>query len=185
MSQLTQTTAQVQSIINTAISNPMTTSGDLIVGVTGSAPTRLAKGTAKQVLAVNSSANGLEWKSIGGGSGSGTTFVDLEVSGDPFDSYSGSPSWSFSSQAVYTTAQAMMNAIISGDEYVVLRFTDSSGSTSMVPVSTCRSYAHWSGQGTAYELMASLYPSRGGMFMMSITDDPQSGSTSIYSSYNQ
>ena len=77
-----------------------------------------------------------------------------------------------------------MNAITSNDEYIVIRFTNSYGYTYIVPVGSCRSYAHWSGQGTAYEVMAFLYPAMGGMFMLTMTDDPQSGSTSIYSSYN-
>ena len=38
--------------------------GDIIVGGSGGAATRMAIGSAGQVLAVNSSANGLEYKTV-------------------------------------------------------------------------------------------------------------------------
>lgn len=43
------------------IENPMTTSGDLIVGGSSGTPSRLAKGTAGQVLKVNSGGTSIEW----------------------------------------------------------------------------------------------------------------------------
>jgi len=45
-------------------SNPMTTAGDLIVGGVSGAANRLAKGTAYQVLRMNSSAAAAEWAAI-------------------------------------------------------------------------------------------------------------------------
>ena len=49
------------------MSNPMTTAGDIIVGGTSGAPTRLAKGTQGQVLSIGSS--GLEWANASSGGG--------------------------------------------------------------------------------------------------------------------
>ena len=53
--------------VSGGMSNPMTTQGDIIVGGASGTPTRLAKGTAGQVLAMNSDATGLEWTNAGGG----------------------------------------------------------------------------------------------------------------------
>lgn len=58
--------------VSGGMSNPMTTQGDIIVGGASGTPTRLAKGTAGQVLAMNSDATDLEWTSAGGGGGGGT-----------------------------------------------------------------------------------------------------------------
>ena len=44
--------------------NPMTTEGDLTYGGTGGAPTRLAKGTANQILKMNSGATVPEWGEV-------------------------------------------------------------------------------------------------------------------------
>lgn len=49
-----------------AAQNPLQYKGDIIVGDTGGVPERLALGSAGQVLSVNSSANGLEYKTING-----------------------------------------------------------------------------------------------------------------------
>ena len=46
---------------NAGMTNPMTTAGDIIYGGTDGAPTRLAKGTAAQVLKMNSGATAPEW----------------------------------------------------------------------------------------------------------------------------
>jgi hypothetical protein len=51
------------------MSNPMTTQGDTIYGGTSGAPTRLAKGTAGQVLTMNAGATTPEWADAGGGGG--------------------------------------------------------------------------------------------------------------------
>lgn len=81
------------------MSNPMTTEGDIIYGGAAGAPTRLAVGTAGQVLKVNSGADGVEWDDESGGgatfsgcratrsttlTGSGTT-VDVTFDGEAFD----------------------------------------------------------------------------------------------------
>jgi len=49
--------------------NPMTTAGDIIYGGTSGVPTRLAKGTATQVLTMNSGATAPEWADASGGGG--------------------------------------------------------------------------------------------------------------------
>lgn len=53
--------------------NPMTFAGDLIVGGSSGAPTRLALGTVNQVLGVNSSATAHEYRSLTAGSGISVT----------------------------------------------------------------------------------------------------------------
>ena len=49
------------------MTNPMTTTGDVIYSSPGSTPVRLGIGTANQVLAVNSGATAPEWKTISSG----------------------------------------------------------------------------------------------------------------------
>lgn len=46
---------------NAGMTNPMTTAGDIIYGGTAGAPIRLAKGTASQVIKMNSGATAPEW----------------------------------------------------------------------------------------------------------------------------
>ena len=70
MGQLTQTTNEVQQILDTVVTNPMTAQGDLIIGGANGTPTRLPKGsTAGQVLVSNGST--LDWGTPGGGGGGG------------------------------------------------------------------------------------------------------------------
>lgn len=49
------------------MTNPMTTQGDVIYGGASGTPTRLAKGTAAQVLTMNAGATAPEWSAAGGG----------------------------------------------------------------------------------------------------------------------
>ena len=58
--------ATSKKYVDTAVANtnPMSQKGDIIVGGTSGARTRLAVGSAGQVLAVNSNADGLEYKTI-------------------------------------------------------------------------------------------------------------------------
>ena len=53
----------------TGMTNPMTTTGDVIYSSPGSTPVRLGIGTANQVLTVNSGATAPEWKTAAGGGG--------------------------------------------------------------------------------------------------------------------
>lgn len=53
----------------TVASNPMTAAADLIVGGASGIPARLAKGTANQVLGMNSGATAQEYKTVVAGSG--------------------------------------------------------------------------------------------------------------------
>ena len=52
---------------NGKVDNPMTTQGDVIYGGTSGAQTRLAKGTATQVLTMNAGATAPEWAAASGG----------------------------------------------------------------------------------------------------------------------
>lgn len=91
---------------DTGMSNPMTTAGDIIYGGASGAATRLAKGTARQVLKMNANATAPAWTSQGGTifrgnamsfydgyylltstpSGLGTGDFYLTTSGDPYGS---------------------------------------------------------------------------------------------------
>ena len=53
----------------TGMTNPMTTTGDIIYSSPGSTPVRLGIGTANQVLTVNSGATAPEWKTPAAGGG--------------------------------------------------------------------------------------------------------------------
>lgn len=57
----------VKTYADGKMTNPMTTAGDIIYGGTSGAPTRLAKGTAGQVLKMNSGATAPEWGDASGG----------------------------------------------------------------------------------------------------------------------
>jgi hypothetical protein len=59
----------------TGMTNPMTTTGDVIYSSPGSTPVRLGIGTAGQVLQVNSGATAPEWATAGG-SGSNFTLLN-------------------------------------------------------------------------------------------------------------
>jgi hypothetical protein len=54
----------IETGIEKAIENPMTTQGDTIYGGASGLPTRLAKGTAGQVLQMNSGATAPEWGAV-------------------------------------------------------------------------------------------------------------------------
>lgn len=56
------------NVDTTGMTNPMTTTGDVIYSSSGSTPARLGIGTAGQVLKVNSGATAPEWGAAGGAS---------------------------------------------------------------------------------------------------------------------
>ncbi len=68
---LLQALAKLQAQIAVKLTNPMTTQGDLIVGGTSGSGTRLARGTAGQVLRVNAAGTNLEY-----GNSTGVTFYE-------------------------------------------------------------------------------------------------------------
>lgn len=57
----------VANTVSSGMTNPMTTAGDIIYGGSSGAATRLAKGTAGQVLTMNSGATAPEWQTPSGG----------------------------------------------------------------------------------------------------------------------
>ena len=61
------TATNVQSALDVRVVNPMTTAGDIIVGGTAGAPSRLAMGSALQGLRVNAAGTGLEYAEVSGG----------------------------------------------------------------------------------------------------------------------
>jgi hypothetical protein len=73
----------------TGMTNPMTTTGDMIYSSSGSTPARLGIGTAGQVLKVNSGATAPEWGAAGGASGmtlvQRSSFTSVADTGTTFD----------------------------------------------------------------------------------------------------
>jgi len=65
----------------TAMTNPMTTAGDIILGDTGGAAIRLAKGTDSQVLTVDPTTHLPLWAAGGGGGGLAQSFVGYNTIG--------------------------------------------------------------------------------------------------------
>ena len=99
------------------MSNPMTTAGDIIVGGTSGAPTRLAKGTQGQVLSVGSS--GLEWANASSG-GSAPYVLDLTgVTPDEDEDY----------MPVYTglTATQFNNMVSNEQAFIKTKFNEGGG----------------------------------------------------------
>jgi hypothetical protein len=75
---------------STGMTNPMTTTGDMIYSSSGSTPARLGLGTANQQLRVNSGATAPEWFTPAGGSSgltkiSKTSFSNVAGTGTTFD----------------------------------------------------------------------------------------------------
>ena len=87
----------------TGMTNPMTTTGDVIYSSSGSTPARLGIGTAGQVLQVNSGATAPEWAASAGGGFTYTSyspsFTNLTV---------GNGSWAY---AVYAQSGKMVHYI--------------------------------------------------------------------------
>lgn len=73
------------NVDTTGMTNPMTTTGDVIYSSSGSTPARLGLGTAGQILQVNSGATAPEWATPAGGGGytlintGGTTLTGASV----------------------------------------------------------------------------------------------------------
>lgn len=136
MGQLTQTTAQVQEFLDNVALNPMTNTGDLIVGGNNGNPLRLGKGTAGQVLSMNAAGTAVEWATPGGGGGSAPTIVELSVSGSIFEPPSGSyPQYSsatFSYSDPNMTTNALLQMLVNGDD-VVLTFSQNGTTFYMMP----------------------------------------------------
>jgi hypothetical protein len=105
----------------TGMTNPMTTTGDVIYSSSGSTPARLGIGTAGQVLRVNSGATAPEWAAPAGGkvlqvvsatyntntSTSSTSFVDSGLSLAITPSSATSKVYAVASVATESTSDAM------------------------------------------------------------------------------
>jgi hypothetical protein len=72
------------NVDTTGMTNPMTTTGDVIYSSSGSTPARLGIGTAGQVLQVNSGATAPEWATPAGGGG--LTFIKSQTIGSAVSS---------------------------------------------------------------------------------------------------
>lgn len=89
-----------------AMPNPMTTQGDIIYGGASGAPTRLAKGTASQVLAMNSGATAPEWVTATAASSDGWTAAN--------------ETWTYASDSTITVPTGAASRYQKGDR---LKFT--------------------------------------------------------------
>ncbi len=72
-------TSAIQTQINAKMTNPMTTGGDVIYGGASGTPTRLANGTAGQVLTSAGGTSAPTWETPGGGGGSPYTLVATDT----------------------------------------------------------------------------------------------------------
>lgn len=77
--------SKLDGIAAGAMANPMTSAGDLIVGASGGAPSRLGMGSALQVLRVNSAGTGLEYAAPSGGGGGLTNLTEAKTVAAPND----------------------------------------------------------------------------------------------------
>ena len=104
----------------TGMTNPMTTTGDIIYSSPGSTPVRLGIGTANQVLKVNSGATAPEWGTPA--AGGGMTLIQETVA-------SALSSLSFTSLGSYKQLLLMWNGLFySGNGNYGRRFNNNSGS---------------------------------------------------------
>lgn len=69
----------VKTAVDAKMANPMTTEGDVVYGGASGAPTRLAKGTAGQVLQMNAGATAPEWGTASGGGGDWTELANVTL----------------------------------------------------------------------------------------------------------
>ena len=116
------TRSAITSAVSSKMSNPMTAAGDLIVGGTSGAPSRLATGTQGQVLKVG--ASGLEWGNEAGGAVQSVSDTDsigltIDQNGDltadlKIDSSSGNVSLTAGSDGLYGEVEFPVAALDSG-----------------------------------------------------------------------
>jgi hypothetical protein len=93
----------------TGMTNPMTTTGDIIYSSPGSTPVRLGIGTAGQVLKVNSGATAPEWGAAGGASG--LTLIERATFSSTTSIISGSVfSATYENYLILITVNSMTNA---------------------------------------------------------------------------
>ena len=105
----------------TGMTNPMTTTGDMIYSSSGSTPARLGIGTAGQVLQVNSGATAPEWATPAGGGGM-TLIETLSLSGSSVTSSSIASTY----KHLYIVGRGIYNAS-SGDTNLLIRFNSDTG----------------------------------------------------------
>jgi hypothetical protein len=95
----------------TGMTNPMTTTADVIYSSSGSTPARLGIGTANQVLAVNSGATAPEWQTISSG---GMTLLSTTTLSGATTTISGiSGSYNDLYAVIYGVTNADFNDLIS------------------------------------------------------------------------
>ncbi|GAB1444179.1 hypothetical protein MASR2M39_30250 [Ignavibacteriales bacterium] len=111
----------VKTAVDAKMANPMTTEGDVVYGGASGAPTRLAKGTAGQVLKMNSGATAPEWGAEGGGGGDWTELANVTLASAATSLASGTIT---AKQALRIIINVV--ALSSGDQ-ICLRFNGDTG----------------------------------------------------------
>jgi hypothetical protein len=122
----------------TGMTNPMTTTGDVIYSSSGSTPARLGLGTAGQVLQVNSGATAPEWATPAGGGGGMTSIASGSLSGSAVNLTSISSSYK-NLQLVVRDFYPATNT-----NSLVLRLMNDSGASQYVRLQGRSTNATWS-----------------------------------------
>ena len=127
------------------MNNPMTTAGDVLYGGASGAPTRLAVGTAGQVLTVNAGATAPEWAAAASG-GTGLLAVKAHRAGS--DAALASTTNTTSTDVDATNAAVTFTAPASGN--VLIRFTG------MVSITGSSQAGYWTVRESTTVLATSL-----------------------------
>jgi hypothetical protein len=98
------------NVDTTGMTNPMTTTGDVIYSSSGSTPARLGIGTAGQVLQVNSGATAPEWATVSGGFPAWTSYTPtVTAQSGSITTYSASGWYSQSGKTVVVQARVVIS----------------------------------------------------------------------------
>lgn len=109
--------------VSGGMSNPMTSQGDVIIGGASGTPTRLAKGTAGQVLTMNSGATAPEWQTPSGGGGGGTQLYkhSISISFDYLDDMMYYDFYVISKSNTQVTSAATLKALLQNYESIAIK----------------------------------------------------------------
>jgi hypothetical protein len=147
------TSPQTFAMLSDVVANPMTTGGDIIYGGASGVPTRLANGTAGQVLQSNGTTLAPSWAAAGGGG-------DVYLANDQ----------TFTGENTFAIASGSKEPIIvtKGGNGAGIKVTKSSGSGDAIEVAdgsvsiadeTASTIAHFDGSKRIKSLATSTYPS--------------------------
>jgi hypothetical protein len=155
------------NVDTTGMTNPMTTTGDIIYSSPGSTPVRLGIGTANQVLRVNSGATAPEWATpaggasaltyVGGATFSGSSAVNVnDVFSATYNNYVFYVSFLGSSNQDFNMRLRVSGADNTSSNYTTQR-TDIDGSTTAVARFTVTEWSIYTGSTTGNFLKGTMY----------------------------